>query len=73
MKIKDKFKKINLLMIPPFKKWKNKLWHFMTTSPYQRQLEDKEEIINELEQMRKEKISLWNRLKKNKNKRKNNP
>jgi hypothetical protein len=56
-------KKINLLNIPFIKKMKDKLWHLVITSPYQRQIEGKEYIINKIEEMRKEKISLWKKRK----------
>jgi len=52
-------KYFNLLALPIIAKLKNKLWHFMTTSKLQRQLEGKDKIIDELDKMSDEKIKKW--------------
>ena len=59
--------RVNILNIPLLKKLKNELWYLMITTKYQRQLDGKENLINEIEKMRKDKLSLWEQKKKMKN------
>ena len=59
--------RVNILNIPLLKKLKNELWYLMITTKYQRQLDGKENLINEIEKMRKDKLSLWKQKKKMKN------
>ena len=59
----DKYK-VNIFNIPFLKKIKDRIWYLAITSPYQRKLEGKEKILEEIEKMRKEKMSLWKKRRK---------
>lgn len=59
----DKYK-VNIFNIPFIKIIKDKIWYLVITSSYQRKLYGKEKILEEIEKMRKEKLSLWMKRRK---------